>query len=291
MIKLNYQHLRYFYEVATHGSISRAAEKNFVTPQTISAQIQQLEERIGQALFERKGRRLSLTPAGEFARVKADQIFGLGDQLAAALTDAPGKIALPIAIGITDSVPKLMASMSLQALLDEAPQRELIVEEGSSSELLNQLVTNQLHAVLTDHEPTIDTSFAIQARCLVNSSVTIMGNPKRLAELEGDFPACLNHQPFIIWSRNSALNSSLLAWFKREKIKPHIVARCSDSALMKSLASNGLGLMAAPSVIVADIAAQHQLQPIAEVDVLQTSLWLAQPASSQPLAIRWPGSD
>lgn len=57
---INYKHLHYFWVVATEGSIARAAEKLFITPQTISGQLSMLEARIGQPLFDRIGRSESL---------------------------------------------------------------------------------------------------------------------------------------------------------------------------------------------------------------------------------------
>jgi DNA-binding transcriptional LysR family regulator len=59
------RHLRYFVSVAELGSISRAAEKLFIAQPALSAQIRQLEEEVGTALFVRLPRGVRLTPAGE----------------------------------------------------------------------------------------------------------------------------------------------------------------------------------------------------------------------------------
>ena len=63
---MNYKHLKYFLHVAEAGGITRAAEQLHLTPQTLSSQIQQLEEALGNALFVRQGRRL---PRSEVRRV------------------------------------------------------------------------------------------------------------------------------------------------------------------------------------------------------------------------------
>lgn len=60
MRHLNYNHLLYFWTVAREGSIARASEVLFLTPQTISGQIKLLEETIGKPLFHRVGRRLEI---------------------------------------------------------------------------------------------------------------------------------------------------------------------------------------------------------------------------------------
>lgn len=65
---INLKHLRYFAEVARRGSVTQAARALFVTPQTVSGQVQELERAVGQPLFERIGRRFVLTGAVNFYR-------------------------------------------------------------------------------------------------------------------------------------------------------------------------------------------------------------------------------
>ena len=67
MSDLNYHHLRYFWAVAHDGNLTRTAERLNLSQSALSSQIKQLEERIGQTLFERRGRALHLTEAGRIA--------------------------------------------------------------------------------------------------------------------------------------------------------------------------------------------------------------------------------
>ena len=55
---MNYRHLQYFWAVARLGGVIRASEQLHVTPQTVSGQVQLLEEAIGRPLFRKKGRKL-----------------------------------------------------------------------------------------------------------------------------------------------------------------------------------------------------------------------------------------
>ena len=59
------RHLRYFAALAEHLSFTVAAQKVHVTQSTLSHQIRQLEDELGCLLFEREGRRVSMTEAGE----------------------------------------------------------------------------------------------------------------------------------------------------------------------------------------------------------------------------------
>jgi len=64
MSQLNLKHLRYFWMVASHGSITRASKLLHLTPQTISGQLRELEMQVGEKLFEKSGRQLVLTETG-----------------------------------------------------------------------------------------------------------------------------------------------------------------------------------------------------------------------------------
>ena len=64
---LNFKHLHYFLAIAKSGGINRAAERLHLTPQTLSGQLAQFEERLGVPLFRRGGRRMELTETGKLA--------------------------------------------------------------------------------------------------------------------------------------------------------------------------------------------------------------------------------
>ena len=78
MESLNYHHLRYFWAAAREGSVTRASEKLHVSQPAVSAQIRDLEEALGEKLFKRSGRSISLTETGRVVYRYAEEIFGLG---------------------------------------------------------------------------------------------------------------------------------------------------------------------------------------------------------------------
>ena len=98
MDRLNYHHLRYFREVAREGHLTRAAERLNLSQSALSAQIRQLEDRLGHALFARRGRQLFLNEAGRIALDHAERIFGAGEELLSVLGDGAGR-ARPLRIG------------------------------------------------------------------------------------------------------------------------------------------------------------------------------------------------
>lgn len=82
------KHLRAFCQTARLGSVSAAAERLYLSQPSISQQIRALEEELDQALFERQGPKMHLTPAGrtllEMARPLVDRLDALPDEFARA---------------------------------------------------------------------------------------------------------------------------------------------------------------------------------------------------------------
>ena len=74
-MKLNYHHLYYFWQVAKSGHLTRTAEALHVSQSSLSQQIRQLEERLGQALFIREGRQLHLSEAAAAHLLDGFELF------------------------------------------------------------------------------------------------------------------------------------------------------------------------------------------------------------------------
>ena len=75
-MNLSFRQLRVFLEVAHQGSVSRAAEVLHLTPPAVSMQIKEVENQVGLPLFDRVGRTLSLSTAGEYFVVHAKRMLG-----------------------------------------------------------------------------------------------------------------------------------------------------------------------------------------------------------------------
>ena len=110
---LNYHHLLYFWTVAKQGGLAKAAENLRLSSSTVSTQIGRLEESLGHKLFERQGRKLVLTDAGQVVYRYADEIFLLGREIFDSLRDQPAKRPLKVHIGIAQVIPKLLAKKFL----------------------------------------------------------------------------------------------------------------------------------------------------------------------------------
>ncbi len=73
--EMDIQHLKYFVAVAKEGNFTRAANKLYVTQPTISKMVRNIEEELGVTLFDRSGKQVKLTDAGEIILIQAQNII------------------------------------------------------------------------------------------------------------------------------------------------------------------------------------------------------------------------
>ena len=280
--RINYKHLQYFQQVARDGSVTAAARRLHVAPQTVSAQLMTLERTLGRALFDRVGRRLLLTPDGRVALDYANSIFDLGLELRSVLAGQAQPRRLPLRIGITDGVPKLLAVRALAPVLERHRDRlELVCEEGRADELFGRLAAHRLDAVLAEQPVPPHLARAMRGRPLVESGVSFVAVRTLAAGLRAGFPGSLSGARLINWSADSPLGSGIDAWLADRGLNPRVVARCDDSALMKVLAQRGLGVACVPTAIEDEVLRQYGLAVVGRAPELAEPLFLVEPSRRQ----------
>lgn len=252
---MNFRHLYFFWMVAKEGSVTRAAERLGLAVQTISMQISSLEQSIGKQLLAPQGRRLVPTDAGRLAISYCEQIFELGDQLQEALDEAEtGKMRLTV--GISDSLPKLIAFRLLQATQQMDTRVHLVCMEDEFENLLGDLALGKLDVVLTDRTVRAGGSLKVFSHLLGESDMRLFGVPRLARKYKRNFPASLHGAPLLVPTRNNALRGRIDAWLVQHQVRPEIVAEFEDNAMLNTFGRNGLGLFFAPSALAQDIEDQ-----------------------------------
>lgn len=263
---LNYHHLLYFWFVAKEGSLARACEKLSLTQPTISAQIHELENALGEKLFTRIGRNLVLTDVGRVVFRYADEIFSLGRELIDTIKGRPTGLPIRFMVGVADVLPKLIAQRLLQPVLQLADPIRLVCKEGKSDRLLADLAVHELDLVLTDTPIAPTVKVRAFNHLLGECGVSIFGVEELAGNYRRGFPKSLNNAPFIMPTENTALRRSLDQWFENDGIHPHIVGEFEDSALLKVFGQTGLGLFAGHSVIEKEVEQQYKVMVIGRVE-------------------------
>ena len=261
---VNFKHLHYFWVAAKAGGVVRAGEQLHTTPQTLSGQIKLLEDRLGRRLFRKSGRKLELTDDGRVALRYADDIFGLGSELEAAMRERRrgGQEVLELRVGIEDAVAKSVAYMLLEPALALAEPMRLICTEGHFDDLLAQLALHRMDLVIAD-EP-LPRRLAVKAynHALGSSSMSFFCAPALVLRLKGPFPECLNGAPMLIPGARSTVRSQVESWLTLHGLHPRIVGEFDDGALMKAFGREGRGVFISPSVVEQQTCEQYSVQVI-----------------------------
>lgn len=257
---LNYHHLRYFWAVAKEGSLRRASEKLHVSQPTISAQLRQLEEVLGERLFSRSTRRLALTDPGQLVFGYAEEIFALGQELITTLGQEPSERPLRLQVGISDSVPKVIARKVLLPVFSLARPVRLICREGDLRELVTQLAAHQLDVVLA-HEPSTS-AFRLKTLNypLEKSGVVLCASARLAAKLRRKFPQSLNGAAAVLPTMEMPLRRLLEKWFEAVHVRPSIVAEVEDAALMNHFGAEGLGFVPVYSAALPEVTKMYELR-------------------------------
>lgn len=249
MSSLNYNHLRYFWAVARDGNLTRTAARLNLTQSALSVQIRKLEDRLGHLLFERRGRQLYLTEAGQIVLDHADAIFATGDEMLGTLRQS-GAARQALRVGSLATLSRNFQMEFLRPVLGRT-DIDLILRSGSAAELLRALEALNLDVVLLNHVPQSDALRPFVTHRLAERSVSLVGTPDRLAEV-ATLAERLRRHPIILPTLDSSVRSGFDALADRLGVRPQIVAEVEDMAMMRLLAREDIGLAVLPPIVVKD---------------------------------------
>ncbi len=264
MSLLNLHHLRLFRAVATDGTLTGAARRLNLSQSALSSQIRTLEDSLGHALFERRGRGLVLTEAGRIALDHAEAIFRAADDLTATLRDAArGRQVLRV--GALATLSRNFQLQFLRPLIGRADV-EVVLRSGSQGELLRGLEALALDVVLTNLPPARDAASPWLVHRLDEQPVSLIGTPARVGRPAPPLRTLLATAPLILPSSETALRAGFDALAARLGVTPVIAAEADDMAMMRLLAREDAGLAVIPPIVVRDELQTGVLTEAARLD-------------------------
>lgn len=266
---LNYHHLLYFWTVVREGGVGRAADKLRLSQPTVSAQVRALEERLGEKLFARVGRRLVPTDVGQVVYRYADEIFSLGRELVETVHGRATGRPLRFAVGVADVLSKQIAYRLLAPALELSTPVRMICREARAESLLAALAVHEIDLVLADTPVPPTVHVKAYSHLLGESHVTCFAAPSLARRLRGRFPQSLTGAPMLLPGDGTVVRRQLEDWFQATGIRPTIVGEFDDSALMKAFGEQGAGVFVGPTVIGEVIRRQYRVQAVGGIDAVR----------------------
>ena len=250
---LNYHHLRHFWMIARHRSVTRAAEKLKISQSTLSEQLAELEDWLGEALFERRGRELHLTDAGRMALEHAETIFTTGHELITRFRQSGETRQRVLRIGAVGPLSKNLQFDFIQPILADT-RTKVVVVAGALDELTRQLQEHKVDLVLSNIPMRADQEHNVFNHLLGEVPVFLVGG-RKMKLSAGKFPKYLKNVPLFLPSRQSDVRADFDLILANAGIDPFVHAEVDDMALLRLLALSGEGL-----ALVSKIVVERELQ-------------------------------
>lgn len=270
---LNYHHLLYFWVTAREGGLGPASKVLRLARPTLSGQIHALEERLGEKLFERSGRKLVLTDTGRVVLRYADEIFTLGRELLDTVAGrATGGLAR-LDVGVVDVVAKLVVRRLLEPALQMPEPVRLVCHEDSHERLLSSLAAHEVDLVISDAPVPPGSGVRAFNHLLGECGITFFAH-HRLSLLRRGFPGSLNEQPMLVPMEGTPLRRALDAWLDRHEVRPRIVGEFEDSALLKVFGADGVGVFVAPTAVEKQVRTQYRVEVIGHAEEIRERFYV-----------------
>lgn len=250
MVRLNYHHLQYFWAVAKEGHLTRAASLLHISQSALSTQIRQLEEELGQRLFQREGRTLKLTEAGRITLGYAQTIFTTGSELVAHLRQGQGPQLQVLRIGAVATLSRNFQENFVRPLLGRSDV-QFVLQSSGLAELLGRLQVHSLDLILSNQRVQPSEADPWRCRRIARQPVSLVGRPRR-GRRAFRIPQDLADAPLLLPGPGSDVRAGFDLLCERLGVRYLLRAEVDDMALLRLLARDSDGLALVPTVVVQD---------------------------------------
>jgi DNA-binding transcriptional LysR family regulator len=229
-----------FAEVARHSSMARAAEQLHLTPPAISMQIKEIESQVGLPLFDRHGRTVSLSTAGEYFLVHARRLLvalkDADDAMARFRKVEAGQLNLGLVSTAKYFVPRLLTRFR-----EEHPGVELRLRVGANrDELAALLQRGEVDLAIMGRPPK---EMATRAEPFAAHPHVFVAKPGHaILALEQPSVAALAAWPMIVREPASGTRSLMDRFFADHHVQPRITMEMSSNETIKQAVMAGMGL-------------------------------------------------
>ncbi len=239
-VNITFRQLRVFAEVAKHSSMARAAETLHLTPPAVSMQIKEIESQVGLPLFDRQGRTVSLSTAGEYFLVHARRLL-------VALKDADDAMARfrklesgLLNVGMVGTAKYFLPHL-LTRFKEEHPGIELRLQVGANREQLVALLQQaEVDLAIMGRPPKELATRAEPFAAHPHVFVAPPGHPV----LAIDHPPveALANYPLIVREPASGTRALMDRFFQDHRLEPRIAMEMPSNETIKQAVMAGMGL-------------------------------------------------
>ena len=256
---MNFQHLKYFLTVAEELNITKAAERLYISQQSLSNHIGNLERELGVKLFTRSPK-LSLTYAGDLLVDTATQILDLHSQYLSKVGDINRQYMGVLRVGISHTCGLALLPDILPRFREEFPMVDFSLYEGNSNQLEDELSHGRVDLIICFQPIMMD---GVRTEPLTEQRL-VMVVPRaftdelfgeRAEEVRAQFAqgadiGAFQQVPFILIKRGNRTRNIIDQYFSRYYFKPKLILETENTVTTLAMAQSGIGITICPELFL-----------------------------------------
>lgn len=248
-------YLKTFCEVAKWGSFTRAAENLGYAQSSITTQIQRLEESYGAVLFERFGRSMRLTIAGEALLPYAKEVIRLHEESKEVVSkQSKGTLS----IGTIETLAAYYLPTYLQTYRQQYPDISIMIQPANEPFIIESVKEGTMDVGIILDPPFADPELHTQV--LREEELVIIANPEhRFSELSEIQVEDLAGEPLILTEDGCSYRAMLLKVLRHSEIDFKPSYEFGNLEAIKQCVVYGLGVALLPRIAVADDIEKQKL--------------------------------
>ncbi|MFQ5913824.1 MAG: selenium metabolism-associated LysR family transcriptional regulator, partial [Nitrospinota bacterium] len=257
---MNSHRLRVFVSVAGHRSYTRAADELALTQPAVSIQVRQLESSLGMRLFERLGKQVHLTEAGESLLPYAKQVLGLMDEARGALEALSGLAGGRIRLGASTTIGIYLLPPSLRTFKEKYPDVRISLRIANTRQIEEGIALNELDLGFVGERPA---GKELAVRPYLSDELVLIVRPghpwagRRWVDCRE-----LSGGPVIVREPGSATRRAALEALQSKGVRPEPAMELEHPEAIKRAVEAGLGISLVSKFTVAEEVKSGRLKAL-----------------------------
>jgi len=241
---MNFQQLRTFRVVAQQRSYSRAAQLLYLSQPGVSLQVRALEESVGMPLFERSGRQLRLTEAGEALLEYADRILSLVDEAQHALDELFGGGRGSVRVAASTTAGIYIVPRALGGFHQQYPGVRLTLDVVNRFTVADRLLHDEVDVGVLG---LIDEAHDLEVEPFLPNELVVIASPRNpLAQRKHLAIEELSGQIMLLREQGSGTRTDIERMFAERQLPLRIGMELRSSGSIKQAVSADLGIAIMP---------------------------------------------
>lgn len=262
----NFLNLEYFLVAAEELNITRAAKKLFISQQSLSNHISNLEKEFDVVLFNRTSP-LTLTYAGQALKARSRELLDLRDETYKEISDIKDFSTGQLSIGVSHTRGRVILPEILPVYQAQFPGIELHLSEGNSSQLASDLLHGSVDLMIdllpftVEHVDTVpicgeEILMVVPDEVLEKSFPGQLGEMKQFLSSAADIQL-LEQCPFILLKKGNRVRTIADEIFEDAQMSARIVLETENIETALALCAKGMGITFYPKMFMSPDPSSH----------------------------------